>query len=92
MPRGRRSSFDTEVSVERIHTSGAVFGAVAVTLFVVSEIFAAVAAAVWALSGYFGLGSMSSIVLSVILGVPGLYASVHIAWLAWQAETDPVNN
>ncbi|WP_295814242.1 hypothetical protein [uncultured Nitratireductor sp.] len=73
-------------------TLAQVIGFVSVTIFVSTEVAAASAAGIWGLSGLLHLQTAGEIVLSVIIGVPALFAMVRCAQLAFAAETDPENN
>lgn len=78
--------------MNRVITFGSIFGALAATLFLLTEIAAVALAAVWSLSGLLGLGTGAAVLLAIVIGMPSLYGALRAAILAFDAETDPVNN
>jgi len=69
-------------------TIGSLFGVVSVTTLVAVELFAAVGAFAWALSGLFNLNDVASYLLALIVGVPTLGLVVKVAQLAIESERD----
>lgn len=67
-------------------TLGSLFGIVSVTTLIAVELFSAVGAFAWALSGVFKLTDVASYVLAVIFGVPSLVLVVKVAQLALESE------
>jgi hypothetical protein len=65
-----------------------VLGAASVTMLIGVELLSAAAAIVWALSGSLRLGSTSSIVLSVIVGIPCLVVLIKVAIMAVESEME----
>lgn len=78
--------------MKRVINLWSLTGAVSVSLFVCTEIIAAAAVAVWAISGILALGTISTLALGVVVGIPSLYGIVKTCILAFEAETDPENN
>ncbi|MBN7761811.1 hypothetical protein JF546_08825 [Nitratireductor aquimarinus] len=78
--------------MKRVINFGSLVGFLAVTTFVVFHILVVAIAAVWSISGLLGFGNVEVIILSVIIGIPSLYAAFKVTVLAFAAETDPENN
>tara|TARA_B100000949_G_scaffold55279_2_gene48755 strand:- start:3983 stop:4231 length:249 start_codon:yes stop_codon:yes gene_type:complete len=81
-----------ESALKRVINFKSIFGVVAVTLFISTQLIALVGAAVWALIGHFHLGGAAALVVLAITAVPLTIALVKIALLAYETETDPENN
>lgn len=78
--------------MKRAITFTSLLGFVSVSVFVATESIAAAAAAIWSVSGLFHFGTFGTAILSVIVGIPTLYAIIKSTILAFEAETDPENN
>jgi hypothetical protein len=78
--------------MKRVISFWSITGAIAVALFVSTELVVAAAAAVWAVSGLLALDGTAMIVFGTLVAIPSLYGIVKIAILAFEAETDPENN
>lgn len=84
-----REASSTRSEPVRIITTGAILTAIAATLLVGSEAFAAALAMVWALTGLFHISGIASfIILASALLLSG-YATFQIGRMAWGTETDP---
>ncbi|WP_292894337.1 MULTISPECIES: hypothetical protein [unclassified Nitratireductor] len=81
-----------EIAPRRRLTLAQILGFVSVTLFISTEVATASAAGIWGLSGLLHLQTVGEIILSVIIGIPALFAMVRCGQLAFAAETDPENN
>lgn len=78
--------------MKRVISFWSITGAIAVTLFVSTELVVAAAIAVWAVSGLLALDEVATIILSTLVAIPILYGIARVSILAFEAETDPENN
>ncbi|MFC5583856.1 hypothetical protein ACFPOD_01945 [Nitratireductor kimnyeongensis] len=81
-----------EIAPRRRLTLAQTLGFVSVTLFISTEVATASAAGIWGISGLLHLQTVGEVILSVIVGIPTLFAMVRCGQLAFAAETDPENN
>lgn len=70
-------------------TVAQITGMIGMTLFVVTEIAAALGAAAWAVVGALGLAAPGAFVVYAIAAVPTVGLGWIVARLAYLAETDP---
>lgn len=78
--------------MNRVITFNSIFGAVSAALYVITKIAAIEFAVLWLLIEYFSMGRTATIVAAVLLTIPCLWASYKVSLMAYDAETDPVNN
>lgn len=78
--------------MKRVVTFRTIWTAVALTIFIVSEIAVVAVASVWAFSGLLNLGAVPTYILAGVVGVAALYAMVQVARMSFEAETSPENS
>lgn len=77
---------------KRIVTFNSIFGAVSAALYIITKIAAIEFAVLWLIIDYLRLSKTAAIVAAVLLTIPCLWASYKVSLMAYDAETDPVNN
>jgi hypothetical protein len=77
--------------MNRVFTLSTISSALALIVFLASEIGIVAVATVWSLVGLLHLGPIPAGVLSLIVGLPCLFAIGKLSVLAFSAETDPEN-
>ncbi|WP_133122926.1 hypothetical protein [Zhengella mangrovi] len=76
----------------RVISLATMIGTVAVTVFFATEALAGAFAMVWAFSGLMHLAPTPTLFLYGLAITASLAATAKVAMLAWDAETDPMNN
>lgn len=77
---------------ERVIGFESLFGATAVSTLIGSQIFTVAAATVYSLVVLLHLSRPLTIGFTVVFGAVALWATIIVVRLAFDAETDPVNN
>lgn len=78
--------------MKRVVNFRTVWSALALTIFIISEIAVIAVASVWALSGLLNLGAIATYIFAALVGAGALYGMVQVARMAFEAETSPENN
>jgi len=78
--------------MERVITTRSIFGVITAASYIISKILAIGIGVVWFAVEFFGLGGISTVIVSLIVAAPCLWASVIVTRMAYDAETAPENN
>ena len=77
--------------MERVITAKSMFGVISAASYIITKILAIGIALVWMSVKFFGLGFIPASVVAVVIAVPGIWASIKVIGMAYDAETHPEN-
>jgi hypothetical protein len=89
---GARRLPDNKASKTRIITFISILSVISVALLVDVQVISTAVVAVWSLRGILHLGETMTWVLAALAFVPVVWICIKVAFIAYDAETDPANN